>query len=143
MNLLKISLFFTMATFLNAYNPQFANFVLKMAHKYDFYNCDNTIKKIFNAVDGEDIRVNVSRFEGINNQISLTTTFGYKGDSIYINVVLRKDRNQCYVNENAVLTFNKSCIEVQNSEPQFKLIGRIADFFWTKNKIGVIKILTY
>jgi len=142
LKLLKILLFPTIVTFLNGYNPKFANFILEMVHKYNFYNCDNTIiQKVFSAVDGEDIRVNVSKFDNIRNQISLTTTFGYPNDSVYIYSVIRKDNNKCYVDETAVITFNKSCIEVQNSDPQFKLKGRTADFFWTQNKIGVIKIL--
>ncbi len=124
-----------------SYDQKFMDFVLNMAHKKNFYNCDNAIKEVFKNVGGSDIRVDVAYFPEIKDSLRITATFGNKGDSIYIYTIIRKFNHKCYIYENVMLTSSNSCIEYQNKSKSFNYISGSTDFYWFQNKGGINMIL--
>jgi len=118
-------------------NQRFIDFAVSQAHSKNFRNCDSAIRKVFEHAGGSDIRVNVSQFPNFKDSLTMTSTWGSKGDSVYVNATFVKKGNSCFYNSNAVATFNKSCVAQSQDDSFFKYVTEVGDYVWMQNKGGL------
>ncbi len=111
-------------------NDEFINFALKNIHERNFHGCDDAVKKIFNIARGDDMNISTNLFKNLNDTIKLTSTFGYKNDSVYMEAEIRKKDNKCYVTQTSILNFSNSCIEYAKSMQEFKFATQNLDYTW-------------
>src|SRR5690606_9308355 len=69
---------------------ELADFAVKQAHAKNFTGCDAAIKKTHEFATSGDIRVNVMSFDETPNSLTMTSTWGTKGDSLYGKTVFTK-----------------------------------------------------
>ncbi len=141
----KISLALLIVLIVNeaqAGEQKFIDFVLQNAHKRNFTQCDDAIKSAFENVGGEDIRVNSEVFdETKQDSIKLTTTYGFKGDSVFTEVEIRKKEKKCFTTETSVITSEKTCMEYATNMKKFNFVAEIVDFTWMQNDGKIPMIL--
>jgi len=127
---------------LSGANPKFIEFTLQQAHSKGFFGCDEAIKDAFKNAGGNDIRVNTDWFKETKKDfLKLTSTYGSKGDSIFIEAELRKNNGKCYMTETSIITTKKSCIAYANELKAFKFIAETGDYSWMKSERGVRLLL--
>ena len=125
-----------------ASNPDFIKFALEQAHSKGFTGCDYSIKSAFENAGGDDIRVNVDWFNDTKkDSLKLTSTYGVKGDSIYLEAALRKYAGKCFITQTTILTSPKSCIAYANGLKEFKFVAESTDYTCMKNNWGIPMIL--
>lgn len=127
----------------NAGDPEFIKFVLDKAHAKNFMGCDSAIKSAFADAGGADIRVNTEFFdETKNDSIKLTSTYGSKGDSIFLEAEFRKSAGKCFMTKTSMMTTSKSCTAYASEMKAFEFVAETVDYVWMKNKGGIPMLLT-
>lgn len=123
-------------------NPQFAEFAVQQAHKQGFKGCDAAIREMHEHAGGEDIRVNVTTFQNNPNILSMVSTWGAKGDSIFAKSTFVNRGKNCLYDTTTIITSNKSCLAYAQGVPAFTYSAEVGDYIWMKNKGGVNLLLT-
>ena len=123
-------------------NPEFIKFALNSAHERGFLGCDNAISEIFKLSSGDDMRVSTKYFQELKkDSLKMTAVYGSKGDSVFIEVELRKVGSSCYATNTSILTGEKSCAAFAAEMPAFKYDAEAPDHIWMKNAGGSTLIL--
>lgn len=122
-------------------NPEFLAFAVKQAHQQGFKGCDTAIKSIFEHAGGSDIRVNVTKHSDNPNQLTMTSTWGSKGDSVFVNATLFKVGSECKYDLTSIVQSSKSCMAYSKEVSAFDYIAETGDYIWMKNAGGVNLLL--
>ena len=122
--------------------PEFIDFAVKQAHKYEFYGCDKAIKNTFRLAYGSDIRIIGDRFiETKEDSLKLTAITGSKGDSMFIEAEYRIKDGKCYTRETAIITVQESCSAYSSKQKGLNFISETADYVRLKGKGGISMFL--
>lgn len=123
-------------------NTQFIEFAVKQAHIKNFMGCDAAIRSAFQIADGDDINVHASWFdETLSDSMTLTATFGSKGNSAFIIANFRKYMGKCYLSRTTVTTEPKSCTAFASESKQYVFRNETGDYTWFENKGGAQLLL--
>lgn len=121
----------------HADDAAFINFAIKQAHDKKFMGCDAAIRSAFQYAEGGDINVNASWFDAtLNDSLTLTSTWGNKGDSVLMIANFRKQAGKCYLSRTVVLTTTNSCTVHANESKQYAFRNETGDYTWFENKGG-------
>ncbi|UEG63288.1 hypothetical protein [Stutzerimonas chloritidismutans] len=116
---------------------ELADFAVKQAHAKSFTGCDAAIKKTHEFATGGDIRVNVMSFDETPNSLTMTSTWGTKGDSLYGKTVFTKVGKKCVYDSIVIITSPKTCFAYAQDNPAFSYVAEAADYLWFKNAGGI------
>jgi len=122
-------------------DPSFADFAVKQAHKQGFNGCDAAIKRHHENAGGADIRVNVTTYRNNPNLLTMVSTWGAKGDSVFSKATFVKQSQKCLYDSTSILTTSKSCLAYAQEMPAFKYVAEAGDYIWMKNKGGANLLL--
>lgn len=140
---LKLTLFslFFISTTSFASNKEFIEFAVQQAHQQGFKSCDSAIRKTHEHAGGSDIRVNVTTHSDNPNQLTMESTWGNKGDSVFMKATYFNKGKQCKYDLISILHTAKSCMAYAQEMPMFRYISETGDYIWMKNKGGVNMLL--
>ncbi|MGE4398085.1 MAG: hypothetical protein AB7D29_01080 [Campylobacterales bacterium] len=122
-------------------DKKFLKFVLDSVHGRNFVGCDNAISEVFAHIGGQEIRVDTPVNPDAKDSIRITSSYGSKGDNIFLDVLVRKANKVCTVSQTAMYTDNKSCTAKLEEVPSFKFKAETNDMIWSKNDGGVNMLL--
>jgi hypothetical protein len=122
-------------------DPDFINFAVNQAHKQGFKGCDSAIKKVYENAGGTDIRVNVTVDNSNPNFLSMVSSWGSKGDSVFNKTTFIKEGKKCHYDLTGVLHTTKSCLAYAKENSSFDYTAETGDYIWMKNKGGVLMLL--
>ena len=122
-------------------DPSFADFAVKQAHGQGFTGCDRAIKRHHENAGGADIRVNVASYKNNPNLLTMVSTWGSKGDSVFSKATFLKQGQKCFYDTTSIITSSKSCLAYAQSVPAFKYVAETGDYIWMKNEGGASLLL--
>lgn len=140
LKLTLLSLFF-ISTVSYGGNPQFIEFAVKQAHQQGFKLCDSAIRKVHEYAGGSDMRVNVTTHKDNPKQLTMTSTWGDKGDSVFKTATFFSVGGQCKYDVTSILHSEKSCISYAQEMTNFSYVAETGDYTWMKNSGGVNMLL--
>lgn len=117
---------------------------VSMAHDVGFVECDKLIRSEFeNAYKSANRRVSLNYFpETSAREITLTTSFGTVGDTVYNTIHFSKSGGACYSTSRSVIYLPGNCTKILLTEDQnFKLEDTAGDAIWTKNAGGILMVM--
>lgn len=124
-----------------ASNQQFTEHAIDTARKAGFVGCDTAIKDFNVFARGDEFQVVVTTFDN-PDVMSMTTTFGDKGDSVLSKALFVKQGDQCLYQQTAVVTANQTCEVYLAGMPSFKKVKESTDFVWAESDGGVLLVLS-
>jgi len=119
----------------------FIDFAIKHATDRGFHGCDAAIADAFAYAGGEDMRVSSDLFEGLDNSIRITGTYGNPGDAILVDVTIIKSGGKCYSHITTSMVVNKTCTAYMAEMSAFQYQGESPDYLWLQNAGGVDLLL--
>ncbi|EHU9460318.1 TPA: hypothetical protein I7217_22320 [Vibrio vulnificus] len=132
---------FFISTTAYAEDQKFIEFAVKQAHGQGFNSCDAAIRKVHEYAGGTDIRVNVTTHNDNPNQLTMVSTWGSKGDSVFTSATFINIGKQCKYDATAVVHTTKSCMAYSQEMSLFSYVAETGDYVWMKNKGGVNMLL--
>jgi hypothetical protein len=127
----------------NAADKQFMDFILTKVHKRNFHGCDEAFIDIFKTVSGSDIQVSTDINPDAKNQIRVSSVYGRKGDTVYIDVLVTKNGKKCIVTETSMTTSRgMSCTASLADSKPFEYKSETLDYIFAQNSGGVDLMLT-
>ncbi len=122
-------------------DPTFIDFAVQQAHDRGFRNCDKAIRDVHSNAGGADIRVNTSVFPNNQNVLTMISTWGSKGDTVFVKSTYIKDGSSCMVERTSVVQSTKSCISYAQDISAFKYVTELSDYIYMDNGQGVNVLL--
>lgn len=117
------------------------DFVVNSAHKHQFTKCDKAIRNVFESVQGA-VRINTSFHNNTkSDSLRISSTYGRKGDSVFIDATFRQVGNKCETQETAVIDTEISCIAYRERMKTYEVTAESADYLWMSNKGGALLLL--
>jgi hypothetical protein len=118
---------------------EYTKFALEQAHKQGFMECDAAIVKAFENASGKDMRVNATKYQSNPNLLTLVSTWGSKGDSVFFKATIIKSGQKCVSDLTFTFYSQESCTKHAKKMTEFKYIGDTNDHIWLgKNEYNML-----
>jgi len=118
---------------------EYTKFALEQAHKQGFMGCDAAITKAFEYASGKDIRVNATKYTNNSNLLTLVSTWGSKGDSVFFKATIIKNGHKCISDLTFTFYSQESCVAHSKKMTEFEYLGETNDHVWLgKNEYNML-----
>lgn len=117
-------------------DPSYVDFAVKQAHDMGFTGCDRAIARHHEIAGGDEFRVNVTSYKSIPGLLTMVSTWGSKGDSVFSKATFLNQGQKCFYDTTIMLTTSKSCLAYAQSMPAFKYVAENGDYIWMKKEGG-------
>jgi len=130
----------TTAAFADA-NPEFVEFAVAAAHKRGFSSCDAAIRGSLKP-GGEDIRVLTNSFsETKTDLLQMLVVYGSAGDAVQVELNIRAQGKNCFVQRQSTLVSSDSCQQNLNSNKALELKNTTVGVLFATTQGGVDAVL--
>lgn len=126
----------------HAANDKYLNFLLDQVHASSgMTQCDAALRKVFFAVQGDDLRVETFS-DVMDNTVKVLAVFGENNRPIQIEMLLRREPQACRFTSTVRMTYRESCAHYLKNYPMFKPVGQSLGVTFAKSPNQVHAVLT-
>lgn len=123
-------------------NREHIALALKVAQNAGLKRCDAAIREAFNTAAGKHFRVWYDRMKEVSSdQLRLFGVYGNDGDTVSVDVNIRRVGESCIAFETTSIVADSSCAGYLSDNPAWKTQNTTADVIGAKNAGGINALL--